>query len=376
MRGVTATAPRTATPRQRRWAALLPPLVAGLTLAAVGVLTVGFGANQPVDNASTPPSKTDRLASGGPPKKAAAVVRGAAGARDAAVKSLPVAATPGSAAARPRPAAGRTGLGAGRTGLAAGATGAPSPALLQARLRQQRVGASTLSQAIAALRAAESGAHIGGPKLTAALNLLAARLTEARRNATTLTARLAAAIRAPASAARTNAAGSQPRARRSPHGSATAAAVRPVVAPSTGRARAVAPTVSRLAPVTARPAGGAGADPGAIAVAYARAQIGKPYRWGGAGPWAFDCSGLTMRAWEAAGVHLPHLAAAQLHAGIRVSRAELRPGDLVILDGASHVELYVGGGQVIEAPHRGAVVRYAPLPASNVTAYVRPRPAV
>ncbi len=78
-----------------------------------------------------------------------------------------------------------------------------------------------------------------------------------------------------------------------------------------------------------------------------------------------------MRAWQAAGVSLPHLASAQLHAGTRVTRAELRPGDLVVLYGGGHVELYAGNGQVIEAPHTGAVVRYAPLP-STATAYVRP----
>lgn len=109
----------------------------------------------------------------------------------------------------------------------------------------------------------------------------------------------------------------------------------------------------------------------ALAVAYARGQLGKPYRWGGAGPDAFDCSGLTMRAWAAAGVRSPHRARLQWLAGRPVSRADLRPGDLIIMNGGGHVGLYAGGGLMLHAPTTGDHVRYAPVPAS-VTAYVHP----
>jgi cell wall-associated NlpC family hydrolase len=91
------------------------------------------------------------------------------------------------------------------------------------------------------------------------------------------------------------------------------------------------------------------------ALEYAYKQLGKPYVYGGAGPDGFDCSGLTMRAWGAAGVSLPHNAAAQynLTASKRVSFANLQPGDLVFFSGLSHVGMYVGGGKMIHAPRTG-----------------------
>jgi cell wall-associated NlpC family hydrolase len=100
-------------------------------------------------------------------------------------------------------------------------------------------------------------------------------------------------------------------------------------------------------------------------LAYARAQLGKWYQWGGAGPSTFDCSGLTMMAWQKAGVYMPHGSQAQYAMTRRVSIDALQPGDLVFF-GASgatnhHVGIYVGGGQMIEAPHTGAQVRYASI---------------
>ncbi|MFF9840886.1 NlpC/P60 family protein [Streptomyces sp. NPDC013740] len=100
----------------------------------------------------------------------------------------------------------------------------------------------------------------------------------------------------------------------------------------------------------------------AEAVAFAQAQLGKPYVWGATGPSAYDCSGLTQAAWRAAGVSLPRTTYTQINAGRRVSRAELAPGDLVFFySGISHVGLYIGGGQMIHAPRPGAPVRIAPI---------------
>ncbi|MFG2291014.1 NlpC/P60 family protein [Streptomyces sp. NPDC048595] len=106
------------------------------------------------------------------------------------------------------------------------------------------------------------------------------------------------------------------------------------------------------------------------ALAYARAQLGKPYVWGGVGPGGFDCSGLVMRAWQAAGVTLPRTTWGQIHAGTATTRSGLVPGDLVLSYGGGHVGLYIGDGQVIHAPRPGTVVTVAPLPDSaHVMAY-------
>ncbi|MEW2068019.1 C40 family peptidase [Streptomyces sp. NPDC007346] len=100
----------------------------------------------------------------------------------------------------------------------------------------------------------------------------------------------------------------------------------------------------------------------ARAVSFAHGAIGKPYVWGATGPNAFDCSGLTQAAWQAAGVSLPRTTYTQINAGQRVSRSELAPGDLVFFySGISHVGLYIGGGQMIHAPRPGAPVRIAPV---------------
>jgi len=96
-----------------------------------------------------------------------------------------------------------------------------------------------------------------------------------------------------------------------------------------------------------------------IVLAVARAQLGKPYAWGADGPSEFDCSGLTMFAWHAAGVDLPHNSWAQQDVTKAVPVAGMQPGDLVFYPG--HVGIYIGGGQMIHAPHTGANVEIAPL---------------
>ncbi|WP_028812295.1 C40 family peptidase [Streptomyces flavidovirens] len=93
-------------------------------------------------------------------------------------------------------------------------------------------------------------------------------------------------------------------------------------------------------------------------LAFARAQIGKPYVWGAAGPSSYDCSGLTQGAWKAAGVALPRTTWDQVNVGTRVATDNLRPGDLVFFyDHISHVGVYIGGGKMIHAPKPGAYVR-------------------
>ena len=88
----------------------------------------------------------------------------------------------------------------------------------------------------------------------------------------------------------------------------------------------------------------------AAAVQYAMAQVGKSYVYGAAGPSSFDCSGLTMMAWQQAGVSLPHSSSAQMSSGTPVSQSQLQPGDLVFYySPVSHVGMYIGNGQIVNA---------------------------
>lgn len=101
-----------------------------------------------------------------------------------------------------------------------------------------------------------------------------------------------------------------------------------------------------------------------IAVATALAQVGKPYLWGAAGPNAFDCSGLTMFAWAAAGIQLEHYTVAQLQETYPITQAELQPGDLVFYSPPmdypivpGHVAMYIGNGDVVSANSAGTFVQ-------------------
>ena len=100
---------------------------------------------------------------------------------------------------------------------------------------------------------------------------------------------------------------------------------------------------------------------GARAVVLAERELGVPYRWGGADPSGFDCSGLVVYVYGRLGVRLPHFAAAQYRAGRHVARADLRPGDLVFFDRLDHVGIYVGSNRFVHAPHTGDHVRISSL---------------
>lgn len=92
------------------------------------------------------------------------------------------------------------------------------------------------------------------------------------------------------------------------------------------------------------------------AIAFAEAQIGKPYVFGATGPNSYDCSGLVLKACDAGGVHIGRTTYEQIFDGSEVSRSDLAPGDLLFPD-PGHVQLYIGSNKVIEAPHTGAFVR-------------------
>jgi peptidoglycan DL-endopeptidase CwlO len=101
-----------------------------------------------------------------------------------------------------------------------------------------------------------------------------------------------------------------------------------------------------------------------VAVKFAYAQLGEPYVWGGAGPDSWDCSGLVMGAWAAAGVTLPHYSVSQYYATTPISYSAMRPGDIIFYasnpsdpNTIFHEAMYIGNGQEIQAPHTGDVVK-------------------
>jgi cell wall-associated NlpC family hydrolase len=115
------------------------------------------------------------------------------------------------------------------------------------------------------------------------------------------------------------------------------------------------------------------------AVAFAMAQIGKPYVWGAAGPSAYDCSGLMLAAYRSTGIYLPRVSRAQRYAGPHLSLGELAPGDLVFFaydvrapSTIHHVGMYIGGGAMVEAPYSGARVRTASIGRRDYIGAVRP----
>jgi len=139
---------------------------------------------------------------------------------------------------------------------------------------------------------------------------------------------------------------------------AAAAAQRPATVAPAPRSAPSAPAVS----------GAAG-----IAVRYAYGALGKPYIWAADGPEGYDCSGLTMAAWRAAGVSLPHNAAMQWDVVARISRSQLQPGDLVFYYDLGHVGIYVGGGKLIHAPSFGRAVELVNVDRSTPYGYGRVR---
>jgi cell wall-associated NlpC family hydrolase len=110
-----------------------------------------------------------------------------------------------------------------------------------------------------------------------------------------------------------------------------------------------------------------------VAVNFALAQVGKPYAYATSGPATYDCSGLTAAAWGAAGVSLPHYSGAQYDQLPHVPLSAIQPGDLVFRGpgGSQHVEMYIGNGMVVTAPHTGDFVKVAPM-MSELPAAARP----
>ncbi|QDY77576.1 C40 family peptidase [Streptomyces qinzhouensis] len=112
---------------------------------------------------------------------------------------------------------------------------------------------------------------------------------------------------------------------------------------------------------------------GGKAVEFALAQVGLPYEWGAEGPKSYDCSGLTSKAWAAAGVTIPRTSQEQWRQLRRIDMKDMRAGDLIIYhDNASHVGMYIGDGKIVHSPRPGRTVTVAGAGANKILGVVRP----
>jgi cell wall-associated NlpC family hydrolase len=124
---------------------------------------------------------------------------------------------------------------------------------------------------------------------------------------------------------------------------------------------ATEPRQSALADANVRANAGRSVGTASRVVAIALAHIGVPYRWGGADPRGFDCSGFVMYVYGQAGVALPHGAVRQYDIGVPVRRQHLEPGDIVFFDRLNHSGIYVGDGRFVHASKSGDVVKVSRL---------------
>jgi len=215
----------------------------------------------------------------------------------------------------------------------------------------QRDQAAAQAAADAALAAQKTSTE----KMQAERDQVLAAAAKERDILHTLQVREAAAIRA-AKAAAARAAAER-----------AAAALRARAEAAAAAARALSDQSVSSSPVVS---GSGGAR---VAVQWAYKELGKPYVWGAAGPNSFDCSGLTQYVWAKAGVYLDHYTGSQWNEGRHVSRGELQPGDLVFFGSdLHHVGIYIGNGNMIEAPHSGANVRISGAFRSDYAGAVRP----
>ena len=134
------------------------------------------------------------------------------------------------------------------------------------------------------------------------------------------------------------------------------------IGPPEGATAAVArQTPDRHDPFPAIPMPTVGERAAAIAVK----EVGVPYRWGGASPAGFDCSGLVYWAYGRLGIRLPHSSYALYDQGRRVTRSRMRAGDLLFFSGLGHVGIYIGRGRMVHAPHSGSRVQVVRLGGSS-----------
>jgi peptidoglycan DL-endopeptidase CwlO len=204
---------------------------------------------------------------------------------------------------------------------------------------------------------------------TGQIAVLVAQQRAAEERAAQAAAAAAAQARAAAAQAAAEQAAQQADAQR-----AAAAAQAAQAAASSGHAQEVAQETPATAAPSSRSGPAATSGPtqsyspppvgggAAGAVAAAESRVGDPYVWGAAGPSAFDCSGLVMWAYAQVGISLPHFSGAQYADTTHIPMSDLEPGDLVFpADPGQHVAMYVGGGDIVQAPYTGADVQVVPL---------------
>lgn len=136
--------------------------------------------------------------------------------------------------------------------------------------------------------------------------------------------------------------------------------------------RGAATPAAAAAPAAAAPEAAPASGAAGKAVSFALAQQGKPYGYGATGPSSYDCSGLTMAAYRAAGISIPRTSQAQASGGRTVSLSQAQPGDIVVYySGASHVGLYIGNGKIVHSSRPGKPVSVVPVGSMPVNKVVR-----
>lgn len=231
--------------------------------------------------------------------------------------------------------------------------GNPSTVLAQASLLLQQAGthqaqakefladAQQLSAAREQQHRTEAGIAALHTQLSAQKATLTKLLTSQQATLSSLTAAQRARVAAAAVGART---------------STPAPAPSPTNTPAT---RTPAPTPSMPAPTTSTTS--TTSTQAEKAIAFADAQLGKPYVWGATGPDSYDCSGLVQAAWAAAGVSIPRTTYEQWAALPHIPASSIQPGDLLFYEAEGHVAIYVGGGYIIDAPRTGLTVEKIPM---------------
>jgi peptidoglycan DL-endopeptidase CwlO len=229
----------------------------------------------------------------------------------------------------------------------------------------------TLNQKLADLSAAQQKVTTDQAQLARLKTSIQSKVATQKGTIDKLQRQIAAAARRAAARARAQAIADR-----------KAAAARAAALAAQNSAPAPAPAPLPVSPPTSGSSDSSGSSGGPapapsswaqIAVRAALSQVGKPYQWGASGPNSYDCSGLTMWAWAQAGVSLPHSSAMQYGVTARVSQSDWQPGDLLFFGSPiHHVAMYIGNGQLVEAPYTGASVRVTSAYRSDYVGAGRP----